>query len=283
MKPGIYEMADEAYFADPATSNSDLKLLRRSAEHFKYLKAHPKERTPAMQAGSSLHCAILEPDNFMKRHAVIPDNAPRKPTTAQRNSAKPTPDAQERMQYWDQWELMNQGKLIVTPEKAAEYMEIGGLIRNHPELSVFFDSGKAEHAVFGEDPETGLMCKCKPDYLTRIKDYKICIEVKSCEDARNHAFQRTAYNFQYFTAAAFYQDVMSWSIGAPDAYLIVAFERDPPYGMKIYEVSEESIERGREQYRESLALMKQCMEDDHWPIYDTDIELLELPHWAKEI
>jgi len=280
MKPGIYEMEDEAYFADPAVSNSDLKLLRRSPAHFKYLKDNPKETTPAMAAGKSLHCAILEPERFMERHAIIPDNAPKKPTTAQRNSANPTEAAQQRIQYWDQWDMMNQGKLLITPEKAAEYLEIGGIVRNHPELSVFFDSGKAEHAVFGEDPETGILCKCKPDYLTRFDDFKVCLEIKSCEDSRPKPFQRTAYNFEYFTAAAFYQDVMEWSIGRPDLYLIVAFERDPPYGIQIYEVPDEAIERGRDWYDQSLSLYKQCLEDDNWPCYPLDIEVLDLPPWA---
>ena len=280
MKPGIYEMEDEAYFADPAISNSDLKLFRRSPAHFKYLKEHPKDETPAMRAGKSLHCAILEPDEFMKRHAVIPDNAPKRPTAAQIKAPKPTEEAQQRIQYWTQWDMMNHGRLLVTPEKAAEYLEVGGLIRNHPSLSVFFDGGKAEHAVFGKDPETGLICKCKPDYLTRVKDYKVCLEIKSTEDARPKQFQRTAFNFEYFTAAAYYQDVMEWSIGRPDLYLIVAFERDPPYGIKIYEIPDEAIERGRDWYDQSLSAMKQCIEDDDWPCYPTDVEVLDLPPWA---
>jgi len=172
--------------------------------------------------------------------------------------------------------------LIVNNDQAATYIEIGSAIRTHPELSVFFDNGKAEHAVFGIDPETGLLCKCKPDFLSSFNKLNVCLEMKSTMDAREYPFTRDAYKFGYFTAAAFYQDVMEWSIGRPDLYLIVAFERDPPYGIQIYEVPDEDIERGREQYDAALHLYKYCMETDDWPNYNTDIQTLKYPRWAKD-
>ena len=284
MKPGIYAMSDKDYFAAEAINNSGLKAMLVSPAHFKWQQDHPKEATKDMLAGSACHCAILEPDQFMSRYAVLPDNAPARPTPQMLAAKKPSESSQQRIQFWQTFEAQNADKEILTNEQAAEFMHIGQTIRDHPELKRFFEAGKAEQAVFGIDPETELLCKCKPDYLTVVGKYKVMLEMKSTDDARPGPFQRKAMNFGYFQAAAFYPDVMEWAgLGAPDLYLIVAFERDPPYGVKIYEVPDEAKDYGRRQYRAALNLYKHCLDMGEWPNYDTTIEILELPRWARDV
>jgi hypothetical protein len=287
MKPGIYTMPDEEYFAHSAVSNSDLKKLARSPAHFKEYKAHPPEPSKAMEAGSALHCAILEPDDFMKRYAILPDTAPAKPTAAMlaafEKGSKQQQASLDRIQFWSIFERESEGRIIISNEQAAEYLHIGGMVRTHPELSVFFDKGKAEQAVFGLDPVTKTLCKCKPDYLTKVNKYRVMLEVKSTEDARPDPFTRTSFNFGYYQAAAWYTSVMEWAgLGAPDLYLIVAFERSAPYGLKVYEVPPEAIEYGERRYREALDVYAYCLETDTWPNYDTTIETLSLPGWVKD-
>ncbi|MCZ6501873.1 MAG: PD-(D/E)XK nuclease-like domain-containing protein [Gammaproteobacteria bacterium] len=283
MQPGIlHDITDEVYFADPSVSNSDLKLLGRSAAHFKYAKQHPKESTPDMLIGSSLHHAVLQPESFMDCHGIIPANAPARPTKPQLASKNPTELAMDRISFWEQFDMVNEGKLIITDDQAGEFLHIGGMIRNHPELSVYFDKGVAERAIFAVDPICGIPVKCKADWLTKVHSLKICLEMKSTKDARKGPFTRDAYKYGYFTAATFYQDVMEWSIGRPDLYLIVAFEKEPPYGVKIYEIPEGDIDRGRSKYGANLALYAHCVETDTWPNYDTTIETLSLPPWAKD-
>ena len=283
MKPGIYTMPDEEYFALPEMNNSSLKDILRSPAYFKWRQETPREATKAMLTGTALHCAVLEPDEFMKRYAILPDNAPARPTEAMLNAKKPSESSQERVQFWEQFNIMAGGKTIISNEEAAEYLHIGTLIRTHPELSVMFDKGKAEQVIIGKDPETGIMCKCKPDYLTQVGNYKVMIELKSTDDARVNAFMRTVMNFGYFQAAAFYPDVMTWAgLSRPDLYLIVAFEPNPPYGMKIYEVPQEAYEYGQRQYRKALDLYAYCLQNDEWPNYDTEITPLNLPAWVRE-
>ena len=274
-------MPDREYFDHEAASNSGMKMMHRSPGHFIHQQRHPKPPTPSMLAGTSLHTAILEPDEFMGRHAIVPENAPRKPTIPQQKAfdeGRPTEKGEASCRYWEQWNAMNGDKTIISTETAAEYLEIGGIIRNHPEIAPYFENGKAEQAVFGIDPITGELCKCKPDYLAHIKGFNICIELKSTDDARSQFFKRTASNFYYFQAAAFYQDIMEWSIGRPDLYLIVAVEREAPYGIKVYEVTPEALRRGTDQYRTALNLYHECRLNDHWPLYDTDIDILEFPY-----
>jgi exodeoxyribonuclease VIII len=287
MKPGIYTMPDEKYFKIEAASNSGLKQIARSPAHYRYEQDHPKEPSPQMKAGSAGHCAVLEPDEFMNRYAVLPDNAPDKPTkpmlAAFAKGSKQPQKSLDRIQFWSQFEKMHTGKEIISNEVAAQYLHVGTLVRNHPELSIFFETGKAEQAIFANDPKTGVLCKCKPDYLTKVKQYKVMIELKSTEDARPEFFNRKAFNFGYFQGAAWYTDLMAWAdLGAPDLYLMVVYEQEPPHGIKIYEMPPEAIEYGQRRYREALDIYAYCLETDTWPNYDTTIETLSLPGWVKD-
>lgn len=283
MEPGIYNMPDAEYFAHPAINNSGLKDMLVSPAHYKWRKDNPKEATPDMLSGSACHCAILEPDKFMERYAILPDNAPARPTPQMLGAKNPSESSAQRIQFWSTFKAQAGGRQVLSNEEAAEYLHIGTTIRNHPELSVMFDKGMAERAVFGNDPVTGVLCKCKPDYLTQVGKYKIMLEMKSTEDARPEPFTRTAFKFGYYQAGAYYTDIMEWAgLGRPDLYLIVAFERAPPYGVKIYEVSPEALEFGARQYRKALNLYKHCLDMNEWPNYDTTIEVLSLPAWARE-
>jgi hypothetical protein len=50
----------------------------------------------------------------------------------------------------------------------------------------------------------------------------------------------------------------------------------------LYEVSPEAMARGRMRYREALNTYAECMRNYEWPLYDTTIESLDYPAWAKE-
>jgi len=287
MEPGIYTLPEEEYFADPAVSNSDLKLVRRSPAHFYSEKRDPdrvqKEPSPQMKAGKCLHCAILEPWDFDSRHAVLPPDAPNRPSLRQINAKNPSKESIQAVRWWNDWNSLHGDKEIITDEQCKQYKAIGSLIRNHPELMGYMLQGKAEQSVFAKDPETGVMCKCRPDWMTRIANLNVVIDFKSTDDARPHMFQRTAYNFEYFKGAAYYSDVIRWSgLDPVDLFLLVAFERDPPFAIKVYEIQEAELDRGREQYRPALNLFAYCQDTGEWPSYDTSIEVLEFPVWAKD-
>ena len=283
MKPGIYNMSDEDYFADEAINNSGLKEVLRSPAHYKWKKDHPKEQTASMLGGKALHCAILEPDAFNERYAVLPEDAPAAPTKAMINAKNPSDSSVERVLFWEAFNIASEGKDILKADVAADCLHVAKMVRGHPELAAYFERGKAEHAIFAQDPVTGVMCKCKPDYLTKVGEYRVKIELKSADDARERFFTRSVMNYGYFQGAAFYTDIMDWSpLGPPDLYLMVVMEREAPYGIKIYEVTPSAIAYGRRQYRKALDLYAYCVTNGEWPNYDTEITPLNLPAWVKE-
>src|SRR5690606_16676979 len=65
-------------------SASGLKQMLRSPAHFKHWVEDPEadKETPTLTFGKAFHVATLEPDLFAKVYAVLPGDAPAKPTAA---------------------------------------------------------------------------------------------------------------------------------------------------------------------------------------------------------
>ena len=283
LEPGVFIMPDKDYFALDAVSNSDLKQVARSPAHYKAYKAEPEEKeTPAKLTGRALHTCVLEPQEFFKRYAVLPGDAPNKPTKSQLNAKNPAQASIEAIEYWNDFIERSGEKSIITTIQAENYLKIGDIIRSHPELAKLLNGGMAERVVIAKDPVTGVLCRCKTDYAVKANGLRVIVDLKTAEDARARPFQRNAFNYGYFTQAAFYSDIWEW-VGYPiDLWLFAVFEKEAPYAVKLYEVLPGDMEYGRKAYRQALDTYAECKANDNWPAYRTDIEPLFYPTWAKD-
>lgn len=278
----ILNMDEAAYRSHPNVANSDLTTLRRSPAHLEARRRLPDKVTPAKLDGRALHCAILEPGTFLQRYCVLPDDAPRD-QRHHRGAAKPSDSTLASIRWWDAWEGNNAGRITLD---AADYdlkMRTAEAVRSHPELKPYFDAaGDSEVSVFATDPETGVGVKSRLDRVLTIGNYRVALDPKSTDDARADAFSRSAYQYGYFQQDAFYTDVCEWA-GAPlDLFLFIAFEKDDPFGVCVYESSLDDIEFGQRQYRRALNTYAECLANNEWPLYDTSIQVLTRPAYAKE-
>lgn len=81
IRPGVYDLSNDAYHGGPGTSKSGLDLLHKSAELFAYAKsadAAERKPTPAQAFGSAYHAIVLEPDVFARTYclALRPQDVP---------------------------------------------------------------------------------------------------------------------------------------------------------------------------------------------------------------
>jgi len=282
LKPGIYDIPEDEYHRLTAFSNTDLKLVAQSPAHYWAERIDPErpadEPTAAKIAGRILHCAILEPDTFSSKFVVVPEDAPRKPSSTQRGAKKPSEDTIRAILYWDEFNLQHEGKTIIKHEDYVECQKITNSIRNHKELRGLFTGGLSERTFIAEDPVTGVLVRCRTDLINTLAGHIVVIDLKSCMDARNYQFRRACYKYGYFHQDAFYRDVISWSgWGEIDLFMFVAFEKKSPYAAKPYYSTDAAIERARREYRESLNTAAECLNTGIWPAYSTDIEALDYP------
>ena len=279
----IEGMPNDAYHAAEGISASGLKLIGKSPLHYwgAYLDPdrEPREETPALKLGTAIHCAVLEPMRFTEEYIVVPEDAPRRPTSAQMNAKKPSDDTVNAILWWRAFDAENTGKNVLSRGEFSTCMKISERLNRHPAASVLFRSGVAELSMFWEDPETGVLCKCRPDWL--IKGMAI-LDVKSTADAGETAFARSVWNYEYHLQAAWYLDGVRQCLGndAPQAFIFAAFEKDAPHAVAFYSADGEMVSLGRREYKRRLQIYAECKSKNFWPGYPAGIQSLSLPAWA---
>jgi hypothetical protein len=240
----------------------------RSPAHYQEYVTNPPEPTPAMQLGTAFHIALLEPDNFGKSFVVAPKFDRR---------------TKEGKAAAEAWEAENAGKTALTPDQMATIEQMVVSVRNHAGAARLLANGLAEMSGFWVDQETGIECKCRPDFLM-LEGETITgiVDVKTCCDASIDGFARAIATLGYDVQAAFYQDGLKALTGRTIPFYFITIEKEPPYAVAAYKASDQVIEVGRAKYRAALQLLKWCRENDRWPTYQPngEIEEISLPRWA---
>jgi exodeoxyribonuclease VIII len=239
-----HSVTQDNYYDDTIyITNSMLsKLSEKSPAHFKYWLDNKPEPTAAMQLGSAIHSAILTPLEFTKNYVVAPDIDKR--TKAGKEA-------------WAKFVEENT-KTIITYKDKQMIKELYYSFYSDSYIKKLFSKGEPEQIVCFYDEISKLKCKSMIDYL---RNDGIIIDLKTTTDASNN-FSHSINRYKYHKQAAFYMD----AVGA-NRFFIVAVEKTRPYALNVFELSKETIQEGRELYRDELNMMSQCMEKDYWPSY----------------
>ena len=166
-------------------------LLYAAAKYYAWVTgALVDEPTEALSFGQAFHCASLEPDKFKTTYVAAPSFG-----DLRRTARTSKEEARENKSRRDEWLVQNVGML---PLSVDDVDAIGGMLLSlqaHPLIGQFFtalwsgdSSIKTEVTLKWEDPETGLTCRARPDLL--VPDDRFVIDIKTCRDARIHAFNR---------------------------------------------------------------------------------------------
>lgn len=259
MKPGIYtrdQLSNEAYHSAEGISKSGLDLILRSPAHYRY--AERKESTRAMEIGTALHCAILEPDRFATDYMLLRE------VTDRRSSA-----------YKDACKVWSPEK-VLTGTEADRVAGMQESVLSHPALGQFVKAkGRCELSVFANDPETGVLVKCRFD---KLLDAKLAIDVKKTQDLRD--FSKSVVNYGYHMQAAFYTDVWKWATGIDlEGFMFAAVEEMLPHASAMLTLDDEAMDIGRVMYRKALDTYAQCYERDEWNGIYQELAPIQLPSW----
>jgi hypothetical protein len=268
MKPGKYDnISLTEYHKLPAWSKTALDKINRSPAHYLEWIANPPEQTPAMAFGSALHCAVLTPELYQNQYVVAP--AIDRRTTAGKAA-------------WKEFETEMSGKSIISAESCGQIERMKVEILNHPLASQILSNGDAEQSFFWTDPKTSLDCKARTDYC---RTDGIVVDLKTCENAGFKDFQRSVYNYRYHVQGAFFMDGIFQATGKQCTdFVLLAVEKEPPFGIMVYRLDDMAIDTGRAAYQDNLLEIKQWKE--HPEAYKTVYQLsqnpveMPLPAWA---
>lgn len=272
------QMPDPEYRALKAVNYSGLKLFAECPLYYweRYLNPDRSSdsQSKALVIGSAVHCRVLEGLEVFSKNFVRAGKFDKR-TKAGKEAFAAWAESIGSAQLLepDDWDLVHAISTAVLKSPLAS-----GLLEGA--------HGYSEEVCQAIDDETGLLCKCKVDRIQTIGGKTYIVDLKTCSrmfgGAGLESFSRQIAKFKYHWQAAFYTDLLNtagdW--GPIENFVFVAVEKEPPHAVAIFEVSDQMMSVGREQYRAALDQFKVSQETNSWPGFDKSIQTIDLPRWA---
>lgn len=265
-------MPRATYDAIEALNISRLKEMKRSPLHFRHLIENPKQSEPLV-LGTATHVAVLEPERFSSEF-VMWDR-----TTA---AGKMAPRSG---QYWEAFVRENLGRTHLTPEQHRLANAIAAAVRFNPTANRYLETGDPEVTLeWTLPPELDSRpAKGRVDWFTVVDGRPCLVGLKTSRDCRHFQFSRQAANLGYHLAWAYYVDGFKAIKGVEPRCVEIVVESAAPHAVKVYNIPNELILQGRDEYWECVKMLRECEQTGEWPAPGGDAEEdLSLPSWAYQ-
>jgi len=257
---GPFEVSNEDYHAGPGISRSDLVNILKSPLTYKREKVHPKT-SEAMIFGSQFEEYLNDKTDgktvFWSTHKAIPKGGRRSDRYSRHEVNYST---------------------LTTFGSMAESIEC------HPTASELL-MGDSQTSFYWKDPDTWILCKCRPDYLPGPG---FIVDLKTSGYSVDPAtFLGTCQTFGYYIQAAYYLwgmgeaiEQAKLSIAKPEDFILAVVEKATTYNdVGIYKFDGQALELGRNKIEKALRILKKCRDENHWPGLDTTPVTLTLNPW----
>jgi exodeoxyribonuclease VIII len=252
------------YRAMPAINISTLKELKRSPLHYRHALANPKQ-SPALTLGTAAHTATLEPERFGRDYAIW---------TYRTDSGRMSPRTGKK---WEEFCTVHAGKTILTEDESEEALAIAKSVRSDPIAAKYLEAGEPEVTMnwrLGDRP-----CKGRVDWLTRLEG-DVLVGLKSARSVEPFMFGAAAARLGYALQWAFYRDGYEAATGRVPRMVEIVVESAAPYAVVVYDIPEDVIEYGRDEYQQLMAVLERCERENHWPGPAETEQVLSLPSWV---
>jgi hypothetical protein len=303
----VYNLPFAEYLEAPGASKHRLAdLIDKSPRAMREGESKP---SAAMDFGTLVHRLVLEPD---KPVAVRPENANRasndnrvawvdwllslgldKPELPDKRSMAPGQILDIAINAL-MAQLEKRDILVATQQDMDKAQRIRDAVLAAEVLvadesytgAELFSDGDAEVSLFAKDPETGVLCKGRVDYLPKQRG--ILLDLKTAQDCAYSEFARAAAKYGYHLQDALYGRLASWALGGPiRPMLFVVVSSEPPYDVAFYELDGVARLAGWQKIRHALEIWRRCERTGKWPGVGWDwdrgaytIQTLSLPKWA---
>lgn len=271
-EPGIYELPDTEYHADPVVggslSSSGARTILHCPAKFDYERRHggrpPKDE---FDFGHAAHAALLGAG----AEVVVLDYRNYKTQDAQKAKAA----------------ARAAGKIPALPHEMDVVTAMTEAVREHPFAGALFQDGLPEQSLFHRDQRTGVMMRARLDWLkNRHPGRRLLIpDYKTTRSAHPDDVQKAIADYGYHIQGAWYKRVVCGVLGlaADDvAFLLVMQEKTPPYVVTVVEPATTSLAWGDQLTDHALNVYQHCTDTGRWPGYSDDVETRELPRYIEQ-
>lgn len=251
-------MPNADYHAYAGISKSGLDAVHKSPAHYAF--APPRKATRAMEIGTAIHAAILEPELFKRDYVLLKDVADRRASA-----------------YKEAIKVHTSERVLI----ASEADRVSGMFEACASDADVQDAmkggGYTELSAFVECPETGALLKCRYDWINTAGS---AVDVKKTRDSSPDGFAKSIWNYRYHVQDAFYRHVYRLITGDELRFEFLAVEEESPYNPMMYELDELSRMVAEPEMREDLAKYADCEKSGDWHGYGGGRQQISLPDWV---
>ena len=274
---GVFLFEDDVYHNGAGISRSNLDKIRVSPKRYYYdnFIQPDLEKSDPLLIGNMVHTAVLEPaylnDRFESDKDIIEEIEKTRPEIKNPVSTKEYKQRKE--------EVEEQGKYFLKDEVFQMAKTMVKSVFEHERLRHILKNGLAERCVYAIDPDTGILMRCKPDYM--LMEDGINFDLKTTRDASELEFSKAIWNHRYFVQAAYYNYICTLACKKEfNTFLFGCLEKIPPYDIAVFYAMSEVIAHGEYVMREDLNKYAKCVDENIWPGYSRKIRPINMPKWA---
>lgn len=267
-------ISEDLYHADrTSVGSSQIRRVLESPAAFYYdyyVRANEPEEPEEdhFRLGRIIHKAVLEGPKFRDMFEVEPvfTGYTAKGELSTSASCK---EVKEKRNAW--LNSRPSGNIIVTAEERDMIVGVAQAIMAHPQGPNLIKGGLPEVAGYYRDPETGILCRIKPDFI-RV-DGTSMIDLKSAKSSHKYLFRNQAAQHRYDIQLFMYSEGARIINGhRPEIITHMVVEKKPPYEPAIYFYEAHQLEQAESDYRTALRKLKRCIDEDKWPYRQQQIE-----------
>lgn len=271
--PSFYSIEADTYHALPFVSAHDsIQLVTENPAQWKFDKANRSAPTPAMRLGEQVHCAILQPEEFVTRYFE----------TLERPAGIDgrTKEGKAKLAEWRDVEAAhldaNKGR---KPISHSDMETIRGMVKGFNEYPLAkitrSETFMVETMFLFDDPDTGVRCRGLMDGFDYEK--RVIVEYKTIEKATTKAIQNTIKNFMYDVQCAMYVYAVEQLTGKAPQFVWLFQEKRQPHHVRAVKASFDHFRNGLNVVKRALEIHAECQLSGQWPAYGDKVEEFELP------
>ncbi len=269
-QPGIYDIPEDAYHADPcprpSLSRTVLKrLVGRSAAHARII--HPRLGMLDAEAdsydevtdyGTAAHASFLQDRSFIRR-LDFPDWRTNKAKEARA-------------------EAYEDGMIPLLTKSYGRAMRLIDALENFRAKTGAFTKGRPEQTVLWQEAE--IWCRARVDWLPDEPEAHPWDLKTTAGSATLAAWSRVCFDKGADLQDAFYCRGLEITRGEPPMPMkFCVIEQKPPFGIGVFEMSPVTRDFADDDVRLGLQMWGDCLRSNSFPNYSYDTQLIDPPAW----
>lgn len=265
-KPGvelegyIKNMQDDYYHSTEGfISKSSLSSLKNSP--FRFFNGVKFKQTKAMEIGTAIHCALLEPERFAQQYRLMPELTDKR-LKSYRDAVK---------------ECEGFNLLIGSDAKNINGM-MDAVLGNDAARELLQSEGWSEISGFHVDSDSGVKLRHRFDRLTADG----CgVDIKKTQSVQPEELSKTIQKYGYDMQDALYSDAYEAITGRKlNQFYFVFVEESYPHEVSVVYLDDISKQVGRDKYRELLGDYCYYTQNPEAANNNSGINMISLPEWA---